>query len=117
VICADTEAEAERLYTSRRLLRLLNQEGYQGPLPTPEEALARLGPGHPLPPPDRGEWPRYIVGDPEQVKRQLTTMAAALGVDEIMAITVMHDHAARRRSYELLAQCFEIEPRAVEVKG
>jgi hypothetical protein len=29
-----------------------------------------------------------------------------------MAITVVHDHQARRRSYELLADAFGLTPRA-----
>jgi hypothetical protein len=57
------------------------------------------------------EWPRYVVGNPEQVAERLTRMAEALRVDELMAITVVHHHAARLRSYELLAQAFGLEPR------
>jgi len=30
-------------------------------------------------------------------------MAAELRVEEIMIVTIVHDHAARRRSYQLLA--------------
>jgi luciferase family oxidoreductase group 1 len=111
VICADTEAEAERLYLSHRLLRVLRREGYRGPIPTPEEAAARLGDGRDDPMAVTSEWPRYVVGNPEQVAERLTRMAEALRVDELMAITVVHHHAARLRSYELLAQAFGLEPR------
>jgi hypothetical protein len=33
---------------------------------------------------------------------------AATKADELMATTMIDDHAARRRSYELLAQAFEL---------
>jgi alkanesulfonate monooxygenase SsuD/methylene tetrahydromethanopterin reductase-like flavin-dependent oxidoreductase (luciferase family) len=58
--------------------------------------------------PDGGEWPRYVAGSPEAVRRQLTAMAEALSIDEIMAVTIVHDHAARVRSYELLAEAFDL---------
>jgi luciferase family oxidoreductase group 1 len=103
-IVADTEAEAQRLYTSRRLLRILNDSGYRGPLPSPEEAIARLGEGRVEGPPDRGEWPRYLVGDPEQVHRQTVEMMSELEADELIVVTVVHDHQARLRSYALLAE-------------
>jgi hypothetical protein len=34
------------------------------------------------------------------------------GVDEIMALTVAHDHATRVRSYELLADAVALVPSA-----
>ena len=52
---------------------------------------------------EEGEWPRYFYGTPERVHEQLQTFAAALGLDELIAVTIVHDHAARLRSYELLA--------------
>jgi hypothetical protein len=33
-------------------------------------------------------------------------MAEALGLDELMIVTIVHEHAARMRSYELLAEAF-----------
>jgi hypothetical protein len=34
-------------------------------------------------------------------------------VEELMAVTITHDPAARRRSYELLAEAFGLEGRKV----
>jgi alkanesulfonate monooxygenase SsuD/methylene tetrahydromethanopterin reductase-like flavin-dependent oxidoreductase (luciferase family) len=110
VVCADTEAEAERMYSSQRLRRLLRDRGEGGgggPIPTPEEAMARLAELPAAPTGNaREEFPRVVVGNPEQVEEQLTRLAEAFGVDEIMAITVVHDHEARKHSYELLARMF-----------
>jgi alkanesulfonate monooxygenase SsuD/methylene tetrahydromethanopterin reductase-like flavin-dependent oxidoreductase (luciferase family) len=40
------------------------------------------------------------------VREQLEALAADYGADEIMVVTITYDHAARRRSYELLAAEF-----------
>ena len=111
-ICADTEHEALRLLSSSRLFRNRIRRGELGPIPTPEEAIAELGPGQQRPAAGDDEWPRYIVGDPEQVRAQLVDMASVLHVEELMIVTIVHDHRARMRSYELLAKAFELRPRA-----
>jgi alkanesulfonate monooxygenase SsuD/methylene tetrahydromethanopterin reductase-like flavin-dependent oxidoreductase (luciferase family) len=116
VICADTEAEAKRLYTSTQLhIRRIRLEGKRLPVPTPEQAIAELA----NPEFDseavargRGEWPRYVVGTPEQVREELQGLAASLQVEEIMVIAVMHDYRARQRSYQLVAEACNIAPRA-----
>lgn len=113
VVCAETEDEAERLAATVRLLFRRIRRGEATPVPTPDEALRELGPG-----PDlllqqqAGEWPRYLWGTPEKVRNQLTRIASELQLDELMVITVVHDHQARLRSYELLAEAFELAPRA-----
>ena len=33
-------------------------------------------------------------------------MAAEYGADELMVVTITHEHEARRRSYELIAEAF-----------
>ena len=77
-ICADTEHEALRLLSSSRLFRNRIRRGELGPIPTPEEAIAELGPDQQRPAAGDDEWPRYIVGDPEQVRAQLVDMASVL---------------------------------------
>ena len=99
----------------RRLLRELGSD--PGPVATPEEALARLGPGPDRMPPEKGEWPRYLVGAPEQVHAALVGVATALGVEELMVLTVVHEHEARLRSYRLLAEIFGLTPRAQHPGG
>ena len=39
-------------------------------------------------------------------------LAAEYGADEVIVVTITHDHEARRRSYELLAEAFGLQPRA-----
>ncbi len=59
---------------------------------------------------DNGEWPRVFVGSTQQVHDGLSGMAEALGVDELMLITVVHGHEARKASYRLLAEAFGLTP-------
>lgn len=110
VICADSEAQAERLFASTRLFRRRIRQGDLRPITTPEEALIELGAARD--PIVQSEWPRYVVGAPDGVHDRLIAIAEQLQLDELMAITVVHDHAARMRSYELLARSFELVPRA-----
>jgi hypothetical protein len=46
------------------------------------------------------------------VRTQLIDMGSQLGVDEMMIVTIVHDHRARTRSYELLANAFELTRRS-----
>ena len=111
-ICADTDADAQRMASSVRAFVRHARTGVRGPIPTPEDALAELGPA-----PDdialreTGEWPRAIIGTSTHVRDTLIDIASVLNVDEIMIVTVVHDHRARMRSYELLATAFGLTPR------
>jgi luciferase family oxidoreductase group 1 len=120
VVCADTETEAERLSASTKLLiRRIRLGGERRPVPTPEEAikeLENLGAGADPLTWDASEWPRYIVGAPARVSSRLESMARDLQVEELIILTVIHDHVARLHSYELLAESFGLTKRS-ECKG
>jgi luciferase family oxidoreductase group 1 len=103
VLCARTEEEAELLMASPRLLMRRIRSGDRRPVPRPEEALRELQRQGPVPL-EEGEWPRYFYGTPERVHAQLAAIAGTLDLDEVIAVTIVHDHAARLRSYELLAR-------------
>jgi luciferase family oxidoreductase group 1 len=109
-ICADTEAEAQRLSASSRLLIRRIRQGDTRPVPTPEEALSELGP-EPDPLPPDSEFPRYFVGTPDDVRDKLIDMASQLHVEELMVVTIVHDHQARMHSYQLLAEALGLNPR------
>ena len=105
VLCAETEAEAERLAQSRDLWRLRLDQGQLGPVPSIEEAEA-----YPYGREERQRIAynrrRMAIGTPAQVKERLTELAASFGVDEIVVVSICYDFKARLRSYELLAQAF-----------
>lgn len=115
VVCAETAAEADRLAASTKMLiRRIRLGGERRPVPTPKEAieeLASLGEGADPLTWDASEWPRYIVGEAEKVRSTLENMARELQVSEFMILTVIHDHQARVRSYELLAESFGLAKR------
>jgi luciferase family oxidoreductase group 1 len=110
VICADTDDEAERLSSSVRMAIAHLYAGRLIAVPPVEKALgwldeSRGGAAGALPviPPHRR---RLIVGSPATVRRGIEEVAAEYGADEVMLVTITHDHAARRRSYELVAEEF-----------
>lgn len=47
---------------------------------------------------------RTVLGSPQEVRNQLDEVAKLYGADELMLVNIMPDHAARVRSYELIAQ-------------
>jgi len=110
-ICADTDAEAQRIAASSRLLIRRIRSGDSRPVPTPEEALRELGAMPDSETPSTSEFPRYFVGAPEELRDKLIDMASQLHLEELMIVTIVHDHRARMRSYELLAKAFELKPR------
>ena len=51
-----------------------------------------------------------IVGDPDEVRTRLETLARQTGVDELMITTMVHGATDRLRSYELLAEAWNAAP-------
>ena len=100
-ICADTDAEAERLGASIRMSMAMLRQGRPIPVPPPETALRFLAQQ-----PDGGDGRRRIVGGPERVRTGLEEVASEYQADELIVVTITFDHAARRRSYELIADAF-----------
>ena len=49
-----------------------------------------------------------IVGTPPKVRSMIEEVAADYGAEEVFIVNIMHDHAARKRSYELIAKAFEL---------
>ncbi|HJS84881.1 MAG TPA: LLM class flavin-dependent oxidoreductase [Acetobacteraceae bacterium] len=104
-VAAETEAEAARLFTSRELQRLRRDRGEYIALPSPEEAMAQTYTEAERLRLERMR-ARAIWGTPDVAAAKLRALAAEHGVDEIAILTTVHDPAARRRSYALLAEEF-----------
>ncbi len=103
-LAAETDAEAERLASSSRMLFQLFRAGRLIPVPPVERALEFLA-ENPSP-----ISRRTIVGAPGKVRAGLEALAAEYGAEEILVVTITHDPHARRRSYELLAEEFANRP-------
>lgn len=49
-----------------------------------------------------------MIGSPARVREQIETLARAYGADEVMIVSIIYDHEARKRSYELIAREFAL---------
>jgi luciferase family oxidoreductase group 1 len=110
VVCAESQAEAERLAQSRDLFIVRLYTGRTGRYPTVAEAEA-----HPYTPQERAivehARRRRIAGTPEQCRAALLALGDAYGVEEFVIVTITESWATRLRSYEMLAEAFALPPR------
>jgi luciferase family oxidoreductase group 1 len=108
VVCADSDAEAERLATTVDLNFARRRQGHYLPLPSPEEAAA-----YSYSPTDRAliarNRSRLIVGSKANVMARLEPLANDTQADEVMITTMIYDHDARKHSYELMAEAFGLK--------
>ena len=102
-LAAETEEEAQRLASSSRMTLRLLRRGRLIPVPPPEQALRFLEQDQGG---ARGTGRRGIVGTPDVVRERMEQVAADYGAEEVIVLTITHDHEARRRSYELIAEAF-----------
>ena len=104
-ITAQTQAEAERLFSSRALARIWRDRGVFAPLPSPAEAAAYSYSNA-----EKLKLERLredsIWGTPDIVAGKLAALAEELKVEDVVVLSTAHDPEARRRSYTLLAQEF-----------
>ena len=110
VVCAETQAEAERLAQSRDLFIVRLYTGRSGRYPSVAEAEAYEYNAH--------EWTiveharrRRVIGTPEQCRAHLLALAADYAINEFVIVTITETYATRLRSYELLANAFALPPR------
>ncbi|MCW3085799.1 MAG: Luciferase-like monooxygenase [Bacteroidetes bacterium] len=107
VLCADTEEKAAmmRKLSDHNLLKF--EQGRFEPMSSAEEIadytftpdeLARI----------ENNKGRIVSGTPEKVKAQLTALAEEFEVDEIIVTTMTYSQEDRLRSFELLAEAFEL---------
>ncbi|MEW1802429.1 hypothetical protein ACIGO7_05780 [Streptomyces virginiae] len=107
MVTADIAGRAEEPAQSLLLWRARKDLGQDAPLPSYETTRRHRWTGAE---PERARVHRtaLVSGAPEQVYAVLTALAAAHGVDELIVNTLTADPADRRRSYELLAETFEL---------
>jgi luciferase family oxidoreductase group 1 len=109
VVCADSDAEAERLALTVDLNYVRRSKGEYLPLASPQEAAA-----YSFTDADRRHISRnrarVFVGSSETVRARLMPLIEASQADEVMITSAIYDHAARKHSYELMAQAFGLKP-------
>jgi luciferase family oxidoreductase group 1 len=108
VLCAPTDEEAHELASSSRMTLTLLRRNQLIPVPPVEKALEFLRSEGARP---SGTLPgrRGIIGSPEVVRAGIEALASEYGADEVIIVTITHDHGARRRSYELIAEAMGID--------
>ncbi|MFL5701685.1 MAG: LLM class flavin-dependent oxidoreductase [Ktedonobacteraceae bacterium] len=108
VVCADTDERAEELTSSMALAWVRMRSGRSAPLPSPEEAKAYhyTAAEQAL---AREYRSRQTVGRPEVVRERLLNLMKETGADELMISSIVYGYENRARTYELLAEAFELQ--------
>jgi luciferase family oxidoreductase group 1 len=103
VYAADTDREAQRLFTSIQLSFAALRRGEPGPLPPPVDSIEaalteaeRARVAHAL--------SCLVIGSPASVRTGVRAFVDRHAPDEVMATAMMYDHGARLRSFEILAE-------------
>ena len=101
---ADTNEEAQRLFTSLQQQFINLRRGTPGQLQPPVERLEASemelnGVAHSL--------ACTVLGDRDAVREGLLSVIEQTGADELMLTAQIYDHAARLRSFEIAAQVRE----------
>ncbi len=107
VICASTQEHAEALAASIDLRRYQMSQGIEGPVATMGEARGFVYSEQARALVQR-ERARAVIGTPESVKARLLALQEQSAADELMVITITGDYPSRLRSYELLADEFDL---------
>ena len=108
VVAADTTAEARRLFTSAQQSFVNLVRGTRGRLRPPIDDIETYWTA-----PEKAHVSRMMacafVGAGPEVGEQLRTFQAETGADELIVAAAIYDHAARLRSYEILAQAMALQ--------
>ena len=103
VIAAETDREATRLLTSLQQAFVALRRGTPAPLPPPVDSMDDLWSDV-----ERAQLNHAlacsVVGSKETVQRGLDTFVARTQPDELMVTAQIFDHAARLRSFEIVAE-------------
>jgi luciferase family oxidoreductase group 1 len=102
VVAAEDDATARRLFTSAQQAFTNVVRGSRGQLPPPIDDIESY-----WSPDEKARVSnvlgRSYVGSADTVRRGLEAVVAETGADELIVASAIHDHAARVRSYEILA--------------
>ena len=105
VIAADSDAEARRLATTQQMSFANILRGERGLSRPPIDDIESY-----WTPAEKAQalqmLARSIVGSPATVRAGLEALVAETGADELMIVSDVFDHAARLRSFELIAAAY-----------
>ena len=103
VVAADSDADAEALFTTLQQIVVGIRRGERSRIPPPAPGYANT-----LAPWERAAMEDWlacsIVGGPARLRDGLRRFVEATGADELMVATTVFDHEARRHSFVRLAE-------------
>jgi luciferase family oxidoreductase group 1 len=103
-IAADSDSEAQLLATSVQQAFVNLRSGNPGRLPPPVAGYAEA-----LPAPERALLRQVLscsaIGSPATVASAIAAFVERTGANELMITSQIHDHEARLRSFEIVAEC------------
>jgi|SRR5690554_1832190 len=111
IVCAESRKEARRQLAPVTLMYKHLQKGnLDFTLPAPDKAVKILGELPDAKTYEKGSGipPKFLIGTPDEVKSQLDQIALDLAIEEVFIQDSFTDHKARLRSYELLAQAYQL---------
>ena len=103
VFAADTDAEAAYHFTSLQQSFIRLRYGTPGQFPPPVEDITTIASPTELAAVQH-TFREAVIGSPATIERGIAAFLQRTQVDELMVTAMIHDHAARRRSFELVAQ-------------
>ncbi|WP_374470085.1 LLM class flavin-dependent oxidoreductase [Phenylobacterium sp.] len=103
VVAAETDDQAQRLFTSLQQAFLNLRFGKPSPLPPPVDDMAERFAQFGVDPSRMEALAKAVVGGPDTVRRGLDEFVRRYQPDEVMVTAQIYDHAARIRSFEILA--------------
>ncbi len=115
-VCAETTEEAFELSLSVRMMMTMLYRGRSIAVPTVSRAKQFLA-EEDAPPETLPIGRRILFGSPEKIRDEVETLAAQYGAGEVLIVNIVHDHAARLRSYELIAEEFELSRSSPQNSG
>ena len=103
VFAADSDAQARRIFTSMQMQFVNLRRGQPSPLNPPVDSMDDYWTEAEKVLVERAT--KYaVVGTPQVVRERLNEFISRTQADELMVTAQIYDHAARRRSYELVAE-------------
>jgi len=116
VFAAETDVEAQRLFTSAQQQFTNLLRGRPGKLRPPiddiEDYWTDVEKAH------ASTMLTYsFVGSPRTIQSQLKQFVDKTGVNELFVVSAIYDHSARLRSYEMLAKAFNLPAQAELVEA
>lgn len=108
IVAADTDPEARRLATTQQMSVVNIFRGTRGLSQPPIDDIEAYW--SPTEKAQAQRWlARSIVGAPTTVRAGIDALVTETGADELMIVSDIHDHAARLRSFELIAAAGGLE--------